>query len=382
MRTGIIDVVEWQTAVDMKRGNKVDVNGPLFKIAREILAVHPPYPGDLDLKSIGWVASVALHLYKSYQPRFLMLSYAQPFFLSVFKETSQNEKKTMIEQIFRDINSLCKTTGMVPVILGTGGLVPVKGYIDLSHLDGLVLGSGMVGRYAGLFKPAEQDLDYVSSNQLIKGVYSQDELNTHFGDDEEFIKRLPDYLLAAKEGYAFKTFASMTRPFYMLPAENETVPFTSPLGGVDAITDIRKLIGDALPAQNIALIIIEGVGFEEFPQPYSICNNTLGWYQYSPGSGQYMSITTGKHLSYHSYLPGFKYYVEDTEDREYPFSGLFARNNINTLGSDFAGRSAAVGTRSILTYMASNADITIECYSRGLYNYGTIAVLNQPNNHD
>lgn len=90
-----------------------------------------------------------------------------------------------------------------------------------------------------------------------------------------------------------------------------------------------------------------------------------------------MTINTGRHLPYHSYSPGYKYYIEDTEDREYPFSAFFAKNGLDTLGSKFSGRSAAVGTRSILTHLASGADIAIECFARGLYNYGTIGVINK-----
>ncbi|NLB19100.1 MAG: hypothetical protein GX825_10345 [Syntrophomonadaceae bacterium] len=66
----------------------------------------------------------------------------------------------MIEQIFAEISRFSKETGMVPVILGTGGLVPVAGYIDLCHLEGLVLGGGMVGRHAGMHEPTTQDLAY------------------------------------------------------------------------------------------------------------------------------------------------------------------------------------------------------------------------------
>lgn len=376
MNLGIIDVVEWQTAIDMRSGTKVDADGPLAGIARKILKAHP-YPGDLEPESIGWVTRVARDLFKSYQPRLMLLSYAQPFFLSVFRETSSEKRRVMVEQIFKDIARFSRETGMVPLILGTGGLVPVKGYIDLSHLDGLALGGGMVGRYTGLHEPTARDMDQVGGNRFIKGIFSRDELVAHFGGDEEFVKRLPDYLLAAREGYVFKSFGSMTRPCYMLPADSEKIPVYSPLGEVDSIAGIRLFVEEALPAQDMVLVIIEGAGFEEFPEPCSVCDNTLGWYRYTPGDGQYLTITTGKHLSYHTYLSGFKHYADDTEDREYPFSGMFfGRYDIDTLGKSFAGRSAAVGTRSILTHVAGGADITIECFARGLYNYGTIGVIN------
>ncbi len=376
MNIGIIDVVEWQNVVDMRRGIKLDDEGHLVEITRKILKAHH-YPGDLTPKSISWVSSVALDLYKSYQPRFMMLSYAQPYFMSVFKETSQINRKAIVEQIFNEIECFSEGTGMVPVVLGTGGLIDVAGYIDLSGLDGLALGGGMVGRYAGLYEPTRQDLKYVCAHPSIEGVFSREELINNFGEEEEFNKRSPDYILMARAGYIFKTFGSIPRRIFQVPGDNRTIPLRSPLGTVDSITGIRRLIEDALPTQNIALVIIEGVGFDEFPEPYNICANCFGWYQYSPGEGQYLTVTTGQHLPYHSYLPGYKYYIEDGEDREFPFSALFARNNIDTLGSRFTERSAAVGTRSILTHMASGADITIECFARGLYNYGTIGVIKQ-----
>lgn len=375
MNQGIIDVVEWQTNVDMRRGTKVDTGGHLVDMAREVLQAHP-YPGDLDKESSRWVTNVALDLYNRYQPQFVMLSYAQPFFLSVFQETPYTERKEIIKKIFKEISRFREVTGMVPVILGTGGLVPVAGYIDLGQLDGLALGGGMICRYAGLYDPTDRDLSYVRSHPRISNIFNREELMAHFGKDEEFVKRLPDYLVMAKEGYVFKTFGSIPRPFYRVPAKNDLIPVNSPFGKLDSITDIRKLIEDSLSSQKIALIIIEGIGPEDFLLPDSLCGNTFGWYQYAPGDGQYLALTTGKHLPYHSYLPGFKHYIEDSEDREYPFSGLFAKKNLDTLGSSFAGRSAAVGTRSILTHMASGADITIECFARGLYNYGTIGVIN------
>jgi hypothetical protein len=74
---GIIDVVEWQTVVDMRRGIPVDADGHLVEITRNVLKKQP-YPGDLESESVSWVSNVALDLYESYQPRFMLLSYAQP----------------------------------------------------------------------------------------------------------------------------------------------------------------------------------------------------------------------------------------------------------------------------------------------------------------
>jgi hypothetical protein len=65
---GIIDVVEWQTVVDMRRGIPVDADGHLVEITRNVLKKQP-YPGDLESESVSWVSNVALDLYESYQPQ-------------------------------------------------------------------------------------------------------------------------------------------------------------------------------------------------------------------------------------------------------------------------------------------------------------------------
>jgi hypothetical protein len=64
-----------------------------------------------------------------------------------------------------------------------------------------------------------------------------------------------------------------------------------------------------------------------------------------------------------------------TTQREFPFSGFFREIPEHTPGSGFSGRSIAVGNRSMFTHMVFEADISIECFARNLYNPGCIAVL-------
>jgi hypothetical protein len=56
-------------------------------------------------------------------------------------------------------------------------------------------------------------------------------------------------------------------------------------------------------------------------------------------------------------------------------SGIFREIPEHTIGRRFAGRSAAVGSRSMLTHVAAGADISVECFARALYNHGVMAVL-------
>ncbi|TAJ43554.1 hypothetical protein [Methanofollis fontis] len=88
----------------------------------------------------------------------------------------------------------------------------------------------------------------------------------------------------------------------------------------------------------------------------------------------------GKHLPDQAYPPGFRYYPEDGEGREYPFAGPYTTMPADTLGSAYEGRSAAVGSRSTLTHVYAGTDITVECFARNLYNYGTMAAVRRDKN--
>lgn len=75
------------------------------------------------------------------------------------------------------------------------------------------------------------------------------------------------------------------------------------------------------------------------------------------------------------YPTGYKYFDEVTGKKEFPLSGYFTSEPRNTIGRDFAGRSVAVGNRSMFTHIIPGADISIEGFARNLYNQGTMAVI-------
>ena len=189
MSIGIIDVVEWQTTLDMRTGKRVEPKVP-WSIWPGKCWPAPTLP-DLDPKSLDWVSNIVRDLDKKYSPRFLMLSYSQLSFLSIYKNMPKDRRKEMARRIIDNIHTLCEITGGLPFIIGTGGFVPVTGFVDLSHLDCLALGGGMVGRYAGMYRPSEKDLAFVRGNRFIKRIYSKKEMIDLFGADEEFTKRLP-----------------------------------------------------------------------------------------------------------------------------------------------------------------------------------------------
>lgn len=376
---GIIDVREWQTTIDLETGKKCEIDNEIATIARNIICKNF-YPGDLDSKSIEWIKDVALEVNSAYEPDFMLISFAQPYFMSCFKQVSTGEWHRVIGHIFDNIEVFLDRSGFTPVIVGLGETTPLIDYIDLSSLDGLALCGGMSTCYAGLFDATPDDIKYLEHVPEIKKVVSKQEFIEQFGGSPDFIKRLPDYILEAEKGYAFKAYGAMTRPVYRVPAKHEAIPVYIPSCPTDlnCITQIKGLIEENLANKNkTALIIVEGIGAEDFGFPYTMCSNKTNWYAYDDTHSQYLAITTGKHFQHHGYPPGYKYFLEDGENKKYPFSGPFTELPRNAIGDRMDIKSAAVGSRSVLTHLASGADISIECLARMLYNHGTMAIVNR-----
>lgn len=376
---GIIDVREWQTTINLETGKKHEIDNGIVTIAKNIISKNY-YPGDLDSKSIKWTKDVALEVNNAYEPDFMLISFAQPYFMSGFKKVSTEEWHGVIDHIFDNIKIFLDRTGFVPVIVGLGDTVPLIDYIDLSNLEGIALCGGMSACYAGLFDATPDDIKYLEHIPEIKRVVSKQKFIEQFGGSPDFIRRFPDYILEAEKGYAFKAYGAMTRPVYQVPAKHEAIPVYAPSCPTDlnCITQIKGLIEKNLANKDkTALIIVEGIGTGDFKFPYTMCSNKINWYAYDDTHSQYLAITTGKHFQYNGYPPGYKYFLEDGEDKKYPFSGPFTELPRDIIGNQLNIKSAAVGSRSILTHLASGADISIECLARMLYNHGTMAIISQ-----
>lgn len=375
MAEAIIDVREWQTRVDFATGRRIDNSmHPLIRETGRILAENP-FPGDMDMESVSWVINTALELYNMYQPRFMMLNIATPFFKSIFQAPALYNRTELADKVFSEIERFTSLTGMFPVIAGTGDTTPLKGEINLAMLDGLVNCAGMGPVYAGVYDPSSQDLDFLLQHDDVELVMAKSKLISEWGGTPDFIKRLPDYLLVARKGYIFRAYGSMSRTFYQIPSRHDYIPLLAP-DKADSITDIAGMVRKLVADKPVALIVAEGLGEKDFPAGYKRCRNTLDWYSYVPGDGFYLALSTGQHLPYHQFPPGYRYYLDDGEDKLYPFSGPYREMPSRAIGHTLAVRSAAVGNRSIMTHVASGADISVECFARGLYNYGSMAVIN------
>lgn len=377
MKLGLIDVREWQSLVDLRTGIKQErfAADSFLGQLENLLKIHP-YPGDLSLDSLQWVTDLAIGIDQFLRPGFIFVSYANPYFRALFSPGDELKWSETIGQLRAQLERLLTSIDCVPVVAGLGGSIPFQSYIDLTCLDGMVHGGGMDVSYAGLFDASQADLRYVNKHPLVERVISRDELLQAWNWDLQSSQRLPEYLIAAQPGYVFRSLGSLSRKLYRVSRQDTIIPIHSPIP-IQDIGEVANVVRNLLAAdKRVLLVLLEGIGIDDFPIEFQEVNNSFGWYTYTPGDLQYLTITRGRHLPEHPYPPGCKYYEEDDEDKPYPFSGIYSDLPDDVIGADPGVLSAAVGSRSILTHMASGADLSVECFARSLYNYGTLAVIN------
>ena len=372
----IVDAREWQNHFDLQTGAKSVERGLLVELMKEVLHQHP-YPGDLDTNSNRWVTETALDLAARYQPQFITLTYARQYFASRVGPMSAADRNEMMIELFQEVERFIEASGFTPVIVGRGGVTPLAGVIDLSGLDGIGVSTHWSARYAGLHGPSEADLKLLTENPLVERIVTKDEFLSLFGGSPMDGRLLPDYLLVAQYGHAFKALGCTTKKPIMVPDAPSHIPFSSPLGDAADLTSIRSVIDSGLQQGNkIALIILEGVGSEDFKRPYSLCGNSRGWFCYEPGDAQLLAITSGRHGVF-EHPPGYLFHADIGPEKSYPLSGHFKEMPSGTIGAEFSGRSIAVGNKSMAMHMVSGADLCIECFARNHYNQGTLGVIHR-----
>lgn len=372
---GLIDVREWQAVVEMDTGGRIEglPDGRKEYAGVQTLQRRFPFPGDLSDDATAWVTDIALEVDRLYQPSLLMLVYADLSFKATFTE---GEMETQKKRTRSEIERFLEASGRGYAILGLGDMTELRGFVDLSGLDGIAMVSGFLGPFAGLFRPSSRDLAHLQEIGEVERLVTRDEFRSLFGGSDLFYQHFPDWLIELREGYSVRGFGSLARRPYRIPAMNESVPLATNLEAVARAKSITELEGalreTVASGERPVLVLVEGMGTDDFPWESRAISNRMGWFRYILGEGQYLAVSSGKHLVHHDYPPCLRYYLLD---QSYPYSGLFERLPSGLLGQRAAGMTAAVGNRSICTHACLGADLTIECFARTLYNYGTLAVL-------
>jgi hypothetical protein len=377
MSTAIVDARGWQNTLDLRSGEKVGKAGPVVEMIKGILQRHP-YPGDMDPGSNRWVSETAFDLIDHYNPGFVFLTYAAQYFSGRYVSMTGQMRADMINDAFLEVERFIDVSGFSAIVMGTGGMTPLLGFIDVTGLDGLAVCTHWSARYAGLYGPSHDDMRSMEKHPHVEKIVSREEIVGLFNGVSEQESKVPEYLMLARKGYAFKAINGAMKTPARIPALNFNVPLYAPGHTGESITDIRRVVEEDMSVKNLALIVMEGVGLDDFPWPCLECRNGTGWYYYEPGEAQYLTITTGEHrfLDYPT-GSGEKYLDKKKKTRDYPFSGVFESIPTGTFAGAFPGRSITVGNKSMFMHMVTGTDISVECFARNLYNQGTMAVIHR-----
>jgi len=374
VKVGVICSEEETQYLHFKTGESLE-NLPKHHLLGSIVQLMKkyPYPGDLAPESIDWVTNVALELEQIYKPKFVFLSYANFYLISLLKHPGLYDQEALRRHLFAEVERFLRQTGLTPFIVGTGGTLPLEGEVDLTELDGFVTASRLGPVYAGLYQPSKRDLYYLNQLEAVQMILPQDRFAQVWRPPSNFEGGIPNYLLVAARGFAFGTPDSTKRPLYRVNARDNRIPVYAP-DPIKSIVDIAPAVKKRLRKERVALVVLEGIDLEHFAFGNDSCSNTYSWYTYLPSEGQYLAMTTGRNIIDHPYPPGYRVY-QDEKGKTYPFSGYYRSLPIGTIGSLSSKTSIAVGSRSVLTHVASGADISIEGYTRSLKQKGTLGVI-------
>ncbi|HVN98118.1 MAG TPA: hypothetical protein VMT62_16960 [Syntrophorhabdaceae bacterium] len=377
MSTAIVDARGWQNTFDLRTGDEVKAAGALVEMVGGVLQRHP-YPGDMDPGSNRWVTDTGLDLIGRYNPRLVFLTYAAQYFSGRYTPMTKEDRAKMMADAFLEVERFLSISGFSAIVVGMGDMIPLSGFIDATALDGLAVCTHWSARYAGLYGPSDEDMKILRGHPHIQKIVHRDEVVRLFDGSAQEASQVPEYLMLAREGYAFKTTAGAMRTPARIPAFNFDVPLHAPGHSIQAITGIFGALEQGLATRNMALIVLEGVGLHDFLWSHSPCRNGTEWYYYEPGEAQYLTITTGEHrfLDYPT-GSGYKYLDKKESTTDYPLSGLFKSIPEGTFGRIFPGRSIAVGNKSMFMHMVAGADLSVECFSRNMHNQGTMAVIHR-----
>lgn len=309
------------------------------------------YPGDTSIGSYRWITDMAINMDNMYNPDFMFLSYANPYYAAIYTPPQYLFWEDHLEALFSEVKRFLNNTDYVPIILGTGGTYPLEGKIDLFYLENQANYSwpGLV--YASVYDTDTKDLKLLEKDKSIQMIIPSERLQVMTEEEKEI---LPDYFLIARRGYAFLEHDADN--IYRVNGRDADIPIMAPKP-IKNIRQINRLARYLLTQRKkVALIILEGISCTDFKWEHQVCSNTYSWFTYLPEEFQYLTIGSGVKISD---LNIFTKYCSKKE----PFTQYLEKINLGskTIGGKSNIKSAAIGSRRNLTRIASGADIIVEC---------------------
>lgn len=378
-RIGLLDAHGYQKIFNFKTGNKIEVESPLINEVSRLIH-RRPYPGDEKPESDIWVTEMALDMLKIYPADLVLLNYAQAWFTSINEPALQEQA---FKNTFAAVDSFISSSGFTPIILGLGGLEDITHTLELESLFGPQTGfiaSG--GNIAFISCKDLSDISPTGLKELQKHsrIFTKSEYLATIknGYSAEFADRVGDYIAIANPGVVFKGLSPMHRNSTLTSSLDKEIPIYTPLPTPKSIDKVIEVAHQAVQqGQKVAIIMVEGSGFKNFPYPAKKCLNSDGEFVYQMHD-QYFTLGTGTpYISSSVQFPFSKsYFLNDY--RAYPFSGRFHGTMENTPVQRFKDyKTLTTGNRNIATHLFLESDISIECCACYLHNFGTMTVFHE-----
>lgn len=376
----LLDVNGWRSLHDFATGETATLpKGPLATVSA--LTQTHPYPGDLSADSLAWTTDAALALDAHYHPDFMFLSYATPYLFKMNTSMTPQEVQALDALALAQVQRFFDHTDFEPVVVCTGGMQPVKGIISLDAMEGYVSTSVHGIHYSGVFDATPADVQRMHQLPHITSILSKQELYAAFPDMCDYCyQELPDYIFTSEDGYSFNEFGSRGYTLHQLPYQRTAfglhTTLTQPMAH---ILDIRPAIDAALnQGKKVALVVLEAIAGADYPgevRPVDI--SLYKKLTYEQDSLFYAAILTGQPF-YTGGMPTLVYNIshQDRNDTTYPLSHVTNKTLLPGIGLHPDKRTAAAGTRSMLTHCAAQCDIALECHSRSLTESGVCLFLN------
>ena len=372
----IIDVREWQATVDLKTGKPCQIDEAVAAPLRDLISRYP-YPGDQNDEGADWVAAVAQETLKLYDPQFLYFNYNQPIFNGLYRPRQEQRRKTTIKKILADCQCFADKNNFALVLVGMGDTVPLHGYISEPRLRGLLMASPWSHYLGGLLQAEPGDLTLLQENEYISAIINKKDFAAAYKLTADYYKLLPQYLLIAKEGYSFKGMFSHNQNMHYTECARTHLPVYSQIGSCRHIEGLNGLMRKALDTgKKVLLVVVEGLGEDDFALPYQMLNNLRGAIPYNGYSLVY-TLASGEKMEKCPLPPIFDMTVQAELPRVFPLSMSVQKLPDQSIANRSDLRSAAIGCRSMVTHTALNADLNIECYVRTSNNMGVMLAVRE-----
>jgi len=369
----IIDVHTWHTIVDMETGYPCRMDGSYETLLSNIAARYP-YPGDQDVSGIHWVTKAAEEAVKLYDPQWLCLNYSNLAFNGVHRPMDIERREQGVREIIKNTKAFARNNGYRLILVGTGGLVPVLGNINIQKTVGIIQGSYWTKNIAGIYHAETNDLEIIRRIPHLKSVDLRFE-KQHNQTTSKFMQDYPDIMLIGDEGWAFHGVCCGNQQAFNMTKAREFLPIYSEIGVPKHVEDVRRLMDEALDnGEKVLMVIAEALDetdFEATPVP-----NKHMWYCYENYS-LYYTLVTGQPFYHYELGPVHDMTISESFPLQYPFSIHGAKICENSIGRRPGLRTACVGSRSMIPHAIINADLTIECFIRDQANMGVLVAVNE-----